>query len=313
MGELAFPPQRNDAPDLAVAADSEETVEEDALPPIKYIAINQELIDDPPHGLQYFEAQNDRYIRKLAERRKSLPRGCIASDGETEIWRAGSAIPREPGWIIEPATPYMPLAQSVGPLNYQKLFRTEDGSEVRNGQRFYGFSSPASVLAPIERLKADVTGESWRDGDLALANCDLRWMAGTRGPVRSGFQDSVHPREAFGEFHPLAADGAWQPPLEGTGPKEYVLPLKPPGVFHPDHPPAGKFDSLRPDGVDAPPLAVLEEYHDPVAFGRIEGKAPKRKQRFSAVFPTSKVQLGATDSMTVKQRSPTFVSASGCD
>jgi hypothetical protein len=306
MEELAFPPKLVKPPDPASTAESEESAEEELLPVFKYVPINQELLDSPPHDLRYFVSQNDAYIQRLSQTRKPAPRGCVASDGETEIWLKSAEIPQEPGWVVEPVQPYMPIAEAVGTLNYQRMFRVENGTEIRNGQKFYSFRTPKTVLPPVEALKSDINKESWQDGDLALANCDQRWMSNARGPIRSTFADKVHPRDTFGEFHPLTVDEEWKPAVGLLGPRAHSTKgVRHSGGFHGNNPPALKFDCFVRTMRDPPPLTVGEEYHDPLLRPREEDLPKEKKGRFTTVFAT-KVKLGNTDSMTVKNTPPTF-------
>jgi hypothetical protein len=304
MEELAFPPRSEKVPDPTSSAMSEEATEEEVLPDIQYATIKTEAMESPPHGLAYFVARNSDHIAALSKRRKRLPAGCIASDGETEIWTDKDKIPHEPGWIIEPAVPYFPLAQAVGPLQYPKLFRIEDGTEIRGDKKFYSFSTPRTTLPPMEVLRVDKNNESWQDGDRPLATCDVRWMSNCRGPVRSTFADKVHPKDEFNEWHPLKIEEPWKPPIEGLGPTVWATrPVRHvDDVFHEDFPEAKKCDSLLRHYKEVPPLTVQEEYHDPILHPKDDMTPRMKKKRFNAVFPSSRVKLGATDSTTVRTR-----------
>jgi hypothetical protein len=222
--------------------------------------------------------------------RECAPRGCIASDGETEIWRA-DCVPSEPGWIVEEVEPYVPLGE------YLERQKRVTGGVSR-------FLTRGSSLAPIESLKADVNRDSWADGDLSLANCDVRWLREARGPIDAKFAATVHPVGEFGEFHPLTVDEEWRPPVAGFGGKSFeTQSCTHQGLFHENVPPAAKYDPLMWQGDEVRPLAATEGYQ--VVMEREEVKV--KKPRFSAVFPTMRVKKGGTDSMTVRNAPATFL------
>jgi hypothetical protein len=285
---------------------TEEAAEETTCPVMKYVPIGEQSDDAIVHNIKYFISQTEAYIKNVAQKKKPhVPRACIASDGETEIWRKGANVPNEEGWVVEPVQTHVPIAEAVDTPNYLKMFRAEDGSEVRDGQKFYTFNTPKTTLPAIEVLKTDLNKESWTDGDLSLANCDVRWSANARGPVRSGFKDKVHPTEVFEESHPISIEEEWKPPLFMLGPRTWVTKgQKHDDLFHETTPLATKFETLIRNGIDLPPITVSEEYHEP-PFHPTEEKTPKmKKHRFNTVFPSERVKLGRTDSETVKNRPP---------
>jgi hypothetical protein len=310
MEELSFPPRAPQSEETAGAQKSDETEEEEAIPVFEYQPVAVEYEVTPPRGWEHYNLRHQEQIQKIRERRGPLlPRQCIASDGEVEIWRDPpdpEALAKD-GWIVERPEEYMPLAQAVGPNNYPKMFRQSNGTEIRGEKPFYAYKTPKTEMAPPEQLKADVNKESWQDGDKSLANCDLRWMANVRGPIKSSFTPAVHPTDTFEEFHPISIEEEWRPPIKGTGPRTSVLPVVPGrDVFHQDVPPASKFDCFVRTQKDNPPLTVQEEYQNPPVQPLI-GKPPTRgHQRFTAVFPQLPTRKGATDSMTVRKLRPTF-------
>jgi hypothetical protein len=310
MEELSFPPKipQSDEPEMAQKTD--ETEEEESFPILEYLGVCEEHEEPPPRGWDHYNILHEREIRKIRKRRGSMPpRECIASDGEVEIWR-NPPNPKElakGGWIVEKPEDYLPLAQAVGVHNYGKMFRQTDGTEIRGEKRFYSFRTPQTMMSSVEQLKTDQNKESWQDGDLSLANTDLRWLANVRGPIRSGFTPEVRPRGEFEKFRPIAIEEQWKPPLNGTGPRTYVLrAITGRGEFRQNIPPATKYECFIRGQHDEPPLSVQEEYQNPKVLDLI-GKPPIRgNQRFSAVFPDRQTKPGTTDSMTVRKLAPTF-------
>jgi hypothetical protein len=308
--ELSFPPRVPPSDEAAEEQNVDETEEEEAIPVFEYQPVCLEDNEPPPRGSDQYNLVHEEQIRKIRERRgPARPRECIASDGEVEIWRN----PPDPGalagngWIVESPEEYMPLAQAVGPVHFGKVFRETNGCEVRGSQPFYSFSTPKTVMPTVVQLKTDQNKESWRDGDQSLATCEVRWMTSTRGPIRSSFDPNIRQKDDLAQFHPISIEEEWKPPLDGTGPRTYVVQEKlKRGVFHHDIPPATKLDCLVREQRQAPPLTVEEEFHEHHIVPLI-GKPPTRGNRpFGAVFPDHPTKKGATDSMTVRALRPTF-------
>lgn len=309
LNELAFPPKNLEALE-SVRSLAKPTVKvEERTTDLKYIPINQDIIDSPPHDVEYFVKRNVTHIEEL-QRKNAKKRGLVeqSEDGEVEIWSTNDVgTLKERGWSVENPEPYMPLAQAVGTEEYKKGMRQEDGTEVKNGKKFYSFKNPHTVFDPIEQLKADRNAESWKDGDLSLANVGDRWMKNARGPVTSSYTPKVHPKDYFDLPDPISIQEEWkQPCLPGQG-SEYVEKLnnhKP--RFMPVVAPPTKFEPLLAGESDPEPLTVLEEYKPPLAEVRRDEYIPKTKKRFSAVFPNEKLKKGSTDSLAVRKIVPTF-------
>jgi hypothetical protein len=309
MEELSFPPRQPKPSGDAAAAKEEDTEEEEPLPVLEYLPVVEERSVAPPKGWAHYRLEHAAQVRRARTRCAHVPRECVAADGEVEIWRN----PPDPdalaadGWIVERPLPHVPLAESVGIACYGKLFRQTDGTEVRGSRPFYGFASPKSTLPTPEQLKTDQLKESWQDGDKSLANTDLHWMANTRGPVRSSFVPDVHPKDEFEEFHPIAIEEEWRPPLLEGAPRAYAtVGVRGRQLFSSVIPPATKWDCFVRTDHDEPPLAVQEEYHDPEVVIKTKRPPTRGHQRFSSVFPNHKSKKGTSDSMTVRALTPTF-------
>jgi hypothetical protein len=178
---------------------------------------------------------------------------------------------------------------------------------MRGSARFYSYRTAKTHFTAPEQLKTDQNHESWVDGDLSLANCDQRWMACTRGPIRTTFNPDVHPTGPFQEFHPISVDEEWRPPLQGIGPKVFLARgIRHSRCFRTMSPPAMKHDCFIRTETDPPPLTVQEEYHDPEITIKDAFRLRPSQKRFSAVFPNHRVRKGSTDSMTVRNLTPTF-------
>jgi hypothetical protein len=300
MEELSFPPRKLS---LVSETPAEEQVEEEPSEPVlRYCPVVLDVVRAPLKGWDFYNAQHDEQIRR--RQRVTQPRACIARDDETEIWR--NPTPEQidgNGWRTENAVPHVPLAEAVGPMNYPKLLRAAEKAP----STFCSFKTPKSVLPTMEQLKADKNNGPWDGSDLWLATCDARWIANARGPVRSGFQPDVHPREVFEENRPMSIEENWQPPLDGTGPKVFVVrAVKHGRYFRTVAPLAKKQDCLLRATREPPPLSVQEPFYESQRPIRDEVRPKQLQARFNTVFPNDRTRKGDTDSVTVRNLPPTF-------
>jgi hypothetical protein len=309
MEELSFLPRSppsaaSGTPDIPAAREQAEHA-----PALEYCPVSEEHEVPRLCGWRHLDLIHDAQIEQISARRRRPPRACIASDGDSEIWRSPpdpEALARD-GWVVERPVPHIPLAEAVGPFRYGKSLRPPDGAEARGGSRFYSFSTPKTVLPSVVELKADRNRESWAFGDAPLATADAQWLGPSRGPVRSTFAAKLHPVDEFGEFHPLTLDEEWRPPIDGARPRGYATdgvggrPL-----FRAVIPLARRGDCLARDERDGPPLCIQEEWRCPPLVDMLPLPPTRGNLRFTTIFPDNPPKAGDTDSRTARKVRPTF-------
>ncbi|OHT08723.1 hypothetical protein TRFO_04813 [Tritrichomonas foetus] len=313
MEELSFPPKQ---PKSRVSTNSQnlddkQNTEQEELPQLKYIPINHDLIESPPHNVDYFVKKNMDYITQLENKHKHI-KGLVETteDGEVEIWDAskGGPSPDDPNWSTEKPESHVELARAVGLDYFTKNLRKEDGTEIRNGTKFYCYKSAVSFLPPIEKLKANVNNEPWDNGDKSLASADSRWIKETRGPIYTSYNPCAHPSDStFTPFKPLSIEEEYKPAKSWVDDRVYeTKPVKHLGRFNPVLPQFKKDQNILLGAPDPTPLTVQEEYHDPLLNRDNQPELKPGQKRFRVVFPDCPPKKGSTDSLAVKKVTFTF-------
>lgn len=268
--------------------------------------------DTPPRDLKYYETRNKQYINEL-DRHNVQPRGLlqVTDDGEYEIWQSPSQSRAQSqyqdrasyfsmddnDWELYEPEDFKSLAYEASSVGYFSKLRNDEGLELRNGQKFYSYRSPKSVLSKREQLKIDVNGEPWTNGDLSLANCDKRWLEATRGQVYSDFKTVGKGQDVFGDPMFQSLEDKYRP-YTTLDKRNYVATAMPHKKrFYGVIAPISKNDPIRIGQHEKPSLAIEEPYKDPVK--KYPQKVPGRPV-FTTMYKAS-VPKGGTDSLAVRK------------
>ena len=210
---------------------------------------------------------------------------------------------------------YHSLAESVGD-GFGKVMRIDDGSEIRNGKRWYTYNSPKTMLTDINQLKANVNNEPWENGDNSMAAFQNRWMDQTRGPISGSFRAKCHPKETFNNETPNTVLDDYVPhvnPLH-VKPTYITQGIKHKKIFNAVIAPIPKSDGFSPNDPHLVPISIEEPYQPPKDLVEIElpetendkmKTRGKERKRFQTTF-SEPVKKGTTDSLYVKKIVPTF-------
>lgn len=312
MSELVFPPRYGNLPNCYSkinlprsalnAAISAFRQFEEPTPVFKYIPLNQELIDDPPKDYKYYAKKNRARIKKI-ERSRPKTAGLIKKTGDVELWAVkDESIIQEEGYVLEKPEVYEPLASRASDRVYFSNMREENGTEIKNGERFSSMLARYSALEPIEELKTDKNFVPWGNRDSSLANADTQWLATTRGPDLSDFRNVVAPKDTFNQPDFMPTEYHDRPST--TNPDFLTKGIKHRKKFNRVVTPVKKNEPLCKNKIEPLPLTVLEPYKDFSTDKTRKKTVTRGKQRFKNVFPETIAQEGESDSPTVRRFKP---------
>jgi len=307
LDELAFPPRIAKPAVINRSATDNNNDISSEIQEVKYIPLNQDIIDSPPRDLEFFMNKNAEYIASLAKKRQ-LDRKIVqkSEDGEYEIVCVSNPDEAgKDGWVIEKPETHVPLAQMVNLDFYIKGMREVNGTEIRGDKPYNPFTGKKSVFVDSQLLKVDPNHEPWQKGDNSLATSDIRWLNDIRGGSFSKFNTFVRPKECF-----AGQEFIEKGPYYDHHEEEKVFLTKSisrTSNFKTVVPASKKFNSLIRDRPPTPPLSINEPYNPATQISReVEQEQNTTKGKFKPFLSSSKIKKGTTDSLYVKKLVPTF-------
>lgn len=316
LDELAFPPRNDVILDLMKTRSKltllDEDEEEDYEKPqmdLSYVPVENKDSDSLSKTSDFFHERNTKYIRDLEAKNKIDRNIMVSEDGEYEIICCDKMDIRKfekNGFIIEETESYIPLAERVTDRAISKMLREENGSEIRNGQKFYNFKTPKTSLTDKRILKTDVNRDPWTHKYMeSLANCQRRLFDTIRGPLSSEFNNYSRPGTILdSDSRSIYLDEDYNDKINND--RVYAASaIKHPKQFLSFFTPALKEQEMIKTNVPPRPISVQEPYSTPrdLKFREEVPGVINRKKRFNTMY-RSPLKKGATDSLFVAKISP---------
>ena len=316
LDELAFPPRLENDPEvirMRSRINSTISLVEEEQEPLEYVPLKMSPREPCNRDLNYYVTRNIETIRMLEQKRKVDPNIITsADDGETMVVNKGEPIPE--GYVAEEPEPFESLAEMTKGPKFQKLFRAENGTEIRGGHKFYCYNSPKTVLGETKDLKVDVNHDPWDKGDMPLANAETRHFNNIRGPIYTDY-DTVLKEGGYFDPYPGNVNDTYNDKIN----RDPVFLTK--AMAHPERfgtivVPAGKNEELLGRTTLPPTLQISEKFVSAEERARqrtreenafVAKMEKEGKRRFNTLFKPQ-LKKGTTDSAYVAKIVPTFPS-----
>ncbi|EAY10937.1 hypothetical protein TVAG_260230 [Trichomonas vaginalis G3] len=306
LDELSFPPRDPEAESakskelIRMKSMEKLTVEEEA--PLNYVPLKKETVEVKDHTLEYYQQKNMETIRMLEEKnrvQKAIISGVddddtlIVKDGKTEI---------PPNFYPDKPEPYVSLAATTSGPALAKMFRQEDGTEIRDGVKFNNYANTKTYLQDPISLKVDVNHDPWDKGDKPLCTGAERLFADVRGPLYDQYNPVCKPGGYFSQQKSIFIDEEYND--KKSNKPEYITK----GINHSQKfnavvAPAGKNEEILGRTV-APGTLNIQEPWQP-QDSNVKNNDLANKPRFNTMFKAP-IKKGTTDSAYVAKLVPTF-------